>query len=195
MAKDEMLAGFILRMEGGFVNDPTDAGGATNMGVTLATFKEYRRRKGMPAPSIEELRHLRKEEWHDIFKTLYWDRWKGDLIYSDKVALILVDWLWGSGRHGITIPQRMLGVSADGIVGPKTIEAVNNANPDTLFQKLCDARASFFREITVKSILRFEKRIGRISTPSERIHHTNQRFLKGWLRRNEELRRLGDTCQ
>ena len=40
MAKVELLAPKILQWEGGFVNDPTDHGGATNMGVTIATWKQ-----------------------------------------------------------------------------------------------------------------------------------------------------------
>ena len=33
------LAPWILKWEGGFVNDPADLGGATNMGVTIGTWK------------------------------------------------------------------------------------------------------------------------------------------------------------
>ncbi|MFV0470220.1 MAG: glycosyl hydrolase 108 family protein, partial [Dysgonomonas sp.] len=40
MAKIELLVPFILKWEGGFVNDPDDSGGATNMGVTIATWKQ-----------------------------------------------------------------------------------------------------------------------------------------------------------
>jgi lysozyme family protein len=40
MAKIEFLAPKIARWEGGFVNDKFDKGGATNMGITLATWKQ-----------------------------------------------------------------------------------------------------------------------------------------------------------
>ena len=39
MADVRKLAPFILKWEGGFVNDPDDLGGATNMGVTIGTWK------------------------------------------------------------------------------------------------------------------------------------------------------------
>lgn len=39
MANVNQLAPFILKWEGGFVNDPADLGGATNMGVTIGTWK------------------------------------------------------------------------------------------------------------------------------------------------------------
>ena len=39
MADVRKLAPFILKWEGGFVNDPDDLGGATNMGVTIGAWK------------------------------------------------------------------------------------------------------------------------------------------------------------
>ena len=39
MANHKILEPFILRWEGGFVNDKDDLGGSTNMGVTLATYR------------------------------------------------------------------------------------------------------------------------------------------------------------
>ena len=37
---DACLA-FTLREEGGYVDDPADPGGATNMGITLATYRQW----------------------------------------------------------------------------------------------------------------------------------------------------------
>lgn len=126
MADVKKLAPFILKWEGGFVNDPDDLGGATNMGVTMATYKVYCKRKGRPEPAIDDLKHLSNDEWIDILKSLYWDKWKADQIKSQSVANILVDWVWASGNYGIKIPQELLGVTADGIVGKNTLAAVNN---------------------------------------------------------------------
>ena len=94
MAEVKKLAPFILKWEGGFVNDPDDLGGATNKGVTIATYEAYCRKKGYPKPTIERLKALTKEEWTEIIKTMYWDRWKADEIKSQSVANILVDWVW-----------------------------------------------------------------------------------------------------
>ena len=40
MADVKILAPFILKWEGGFVNHPNDPGGATNKGVTIAVWKK-----------------------------------------------------------------------------------------------------------------------------------------------------------
>lgn len=97
MADVKKLAPFIQRWEGGFVDDPDDLGGATNMGVTIATYKVYRKRKGLSEPTVDDLKHLSNNEWIDILKSLYWDKWKADQIKSQSVANILVDWVWASG--------------------------------------------------------------------------------------------------
>lgn len=171
MAKVEILAPYIKKWEGGFANDPADRGGATNKGVTIATFEAYCKAKSLPIPNVERLKRMTDGEWLDILKTMFWDRWQADKIKSQKLANILVDWVWGSGVYGIKIPQRILGVKQDGIVGNKTLEALNAQDPDKLFQVIYDARKKYLNDIA-------------ISRPA------NKRFLRGWLNRLEDIRRL-----
>ena len=121
--------------------------------------------------SVERLKRMTDGEWLDILKTMFWDRWQADKIKSQKLANILVDWVWGSGVYGIKIPQRILGVKEDGIVGNKTLEALNAQDPDKLFQVIYEARKKYLNDIT-------------ISRPA------NKRFLRGWLNRLEDIRRL-----
>lgn len=54
MADVNKLAPFILKWEGGFVNDPDDLGGATNMGVTIGTYEAYCRKKGYPSLRLKD---------------------------------------------------------------------------------------------------------------------------------------------
>lgn len=148
----------------GYGNDPDDLGGATMVGVTIATYTEYCRRKGYPRPTVERLRGITYTQWLDILKTMFWDRWKADQIQNQSIAEILVDWVWASGKYGITIPQQVLGVSVDGVVGPKTIAAVNAQNPATFFARIKAERTAYINHICV-------------SRPA------NLKFKKGWLRR------------
>ena len=192
MAKIDLLLPFILKWEGGFVNDPADAGGATNKGVTIETWRKCGYDKnGDGKIDVEDLKLLTVQDVRDrVLKPCYWDRWQADNIQSQKIANILVDWVWGSGKWGIVIPQRILGVQADGIVGNKTLSAVNFADPDQLFEAIYKARVDFFNEITEKSIADYEKKIGRKATEKELLNNTNKRFLKGWLNRLESIKTL-----
>lgn len=190
MANAKILFPFILKWEGGFVNDPADSGGATNMGVTLATYEAYCRKKGYPKPTVERLKNITREQVFDIFKTMFWDKWHADEINDQRVANMLVDWIWASGIRGITNPQRVLGVKSDGIVGNKTITAVNFAEPGDLFQALWNCRKQFLLNITNASVAAYTKRIGRTPTESELLKHTKKRFINGWLNRLEKIKEL-----
>lgn len=160
MAKAELLKPFILKWEGGFVNDPLDKGGATNKGITIGTFRQF---YGKDA-TVEQLKRITDEQWLHIFKVGYWDRWQADQIINQSVANILVDWVWASGVHGIKIPQRILGVTDDGVVGSKTIAALNARNQGDLFTQIKQARINFCETIV-------------------RNNPAQKRFINGWLNR------------
>jgi lysozyme family protein len=185
MADVNKLLPFILKWEGGFVNDPADAGGATNKGVTIATWRSVGYDKdGDGDIDVDDLKALTVEDVRDrVLKPHYWDRWKADGINSQKIANILVDWVWASGKWGIVIPQRILGVADDGIVGEKTLAAVNAADPDALFEKILTARKAFIFDIVNRSIEAYEQKLGRAATEKELLAHTNLRFKKGWMNR------------
>ena len=164
MAKSEVLKPFILSWEGGFANVPGDRGGATNMGVTIATYRSVFGEER----TVDDLKSLTDIQWLHIFNTLYWNKWKADQIKSQAIANLLVDWVWASGNYGIKIPQRVLGVSIDGIVGPKTLAAINGyPNQNELFEKLWHEREDFFK---------------RIATGAQK------KFLRGWLNRLNGIR-------
>lgn len=190
MANIDKLIPLILKWEGGFVNDPTDRGGATNKGVTLATYEAYCKRKGYPRPTVERLKNIPDAHWREIVKTMFWDKWKADDIHSQKVANILVDWVWGSGIHGIKKPQALLGVKVDGIVGDKTLSAVNFADPEELFDAIYQERVKFLNAIVSNSVAAYEKKIGRKATDAELLKYTQKRFIKGWLNRLQDIKKL-----
>lgn len=170
MARIDIFWPFVRSFEGGFVNDPLDKGGATNMGVTIATWRKQGYDKdGDGDIDIADLKLMSPADAMAIMKRNYWDRWKADQINDQSIANILVDWVWGSGAYGIKIPQRLLGVTVDGVVGPKTLAAINGRNPRELFALIHDERRQYFERICQ-------------NTP------TNRRFLKGWLRRLDAIR-------
>lgn len=134
---------------GTFTNDPSDMGGATNGGCTLNTYISYCEQKGLPTPSINDLKNLSIEVWTDILKTMYWDKWQADKINNQSIANILCDWLYNSGIWGIKIPQRILLLVQDGIVGDKTINAVNSTNQQKFHDEVRMQRTLFVNNIAV----------------------------------------------
>lgn len=157
----------------GFANDPSDLGGATQTGVTLAAYNAYLRSIGRGATDADGLKAIPYDHWLAILKRSYWDAWKADSIRSQSVAEALVDWTWCSGRkYGIGIPQRILGVDVDNIVGAKTLAAVNSTDPRQLFADIKRERLAF----------------------TDRICQTrpaNKKFRKGWVNRIEALKYVG----
>ena len=103
-------------------------------------------------------------------KPYCWDKWKADEINNQSIANLLVDWLWTSGKWGIILPQKILDVKQDGIVGKITLDAINN-NKDkkNLFNQLWNRRLKHFQDIVKKD-------------PSQK------KFLRGWTNRLQDLR-------
>ena len=167
MANAKVLVPFILKWEGGYANVKGDRGGATNKGITIATYKALGRWDNNHDGKVDEkdLKLLTDEQWYIIYKKSFWDKWRADEIKNQSIANILVDWVWASGKYGITKPQAMLGLKADGIVGAKTLSAINNyPNQKELFDKIKALRLQFVDNIVKNN-------------PSQK------KFVKGWKNR------------
>jgi lysozyme family protein len=161
MARAEKLIPFILKWEGGYVNDPLDKGGATNKGITIGTYRHfYGKDKG-----IEDLKTMSQAQWEKIFMAGYWQPFMATHIKSQGIANICVDWAWASGATtAIRNVQKVLGVTIDGIVGDETLTAINRADSKELFERIKTARIDFVEAIVKR-------------TPSQK------RFIKGWINR------------
>lgn len=165
MAEFGKYAPLLKRLEGGFVNDPQDAGGATNAGVTLNTFRAYYGQ----GRTIEDLKNISNAQWSCIMKAGYWDKVHGDGIVSQGVAEMIADWAVNSGaRTAVRGVQRILKVECDGKIGPITISAINNADSKSLFSLVKEERCRFYNAVVERN-------------PAQK------KFLKGWLNRLNEI--------
>lgn len=175
MAKIEILSPFILSWEGGFVNNKHDSGGATNKGVTLSTWQRQGYDKnGDGRIDVRDLKLITDTDAVKIMRLNFWNRWNADEIKDQSIANLLVDFVWGSGKWGIIIPQRIIGVKADGIAGMMTINALNSKSSKALFLRLWDARKNYLEDIC-------------------RTRKENRYFLDGWMRRLNGIR-YGSLC-
>lgn len=165
MANINVLVPIIFKWEGGWADHKHDRGGKTNMGVTLATWKQCGYDKnGDGLIDAEDLKLVTKGDVVDVLRKHYWNRWQADHIVSQSLANILVDWVWGSGVHGVKIPQRLLHVRDDGKVGPQTLSTLNSVNAEGFFRILKEERIRFCEQICERD-------------PSQKV------FLKGWINR------------
>lgn len=163
MADIKILAPFILSWEGGFANHPNDRGGATNRGVTIATWKRQGWDKDDDGDiDVDDLKLITPDDATYIMKKNFWDRCNADNITDQSIANLLVDMAWGSGAvTAIKKVQRCLGLVDDGIVGRKTIAALQGKD---VFDKLHTMREKWFNGIVANN-------------PTQKV------FLRGWLRR------------
>lgn len=159
MANVEHYLPFLLKWEGGYTDDPADRGGATNRGVTLATYRRLH-----PKASAEDLKKMTDDEWTYIVQRYFWARCEANAIRNQSVAEMLVDWLWMSGTAAIRNIQTVVGTIPDGVVGVRTLQAVNSREPEQLFEQLRKARLRHFNRIVQRN-------------PSQ------LRFINGWRKR------------
>ena len=151
----------VLVHEGGYVNDPRDPGGRTNLGVTQRAWEGY------VGKSVDEafMRKLTPEVVKPFYKAMYWDKIKGDQLPAgvDYAAYDLAV-NSGTGRAAKFL-QTIAGVTADGVLGPKSMGAIRECDPEQMVDALCDMRLDFLKRLP-----------------------TFETFGKGWSRRVAEVK-------
>ncbi len=143
--KDNFDASFkmVLSHEGGYVNDPRDPGGATNMGVTQRAWEDY---VGHPV-SERSMIALTRDMVKPFYKAKYWDKISGDRL-PPGVDHAAFDLAVNSGvSRAARYMQRIAGVLEDGIIGPKSLEAISACPPDEMIDALCSTRIDFLKRL------------------------------------------------
>ncbi len=136
---------FTLQFEGGFVNNPKDPGGPTNLGVTQKTLSSF---LGRPA-TIADVKALTPEKVAPIYKSKFWDKVSGDDL-PKGIDLAVFDFGVHSGpSRGVKGLQRVLKLADDGKAGNDTITAANKADPKTTVNAICDGRQKFLETLEV----------------------------------------------
>lgn len=135
---------FVLEQEGGYTLDPNDPGGETNYGIS---------RKAYPALDIK---NLTREGAIEIYHRDYWKPCKCDDL-PRHFAFIVFDTAVNQGpRVAIRLLQIALGVTVDGIIGPKTLAAASSAKPRAIRLALAERLAAYARLMAEKpNLLRY----------------------------------------
>lgn len=142
-----------LHNEGGFVNNPDDRGGPTNMGITQAD---------MPNVDIKTISIAQAEAY---YVEHFWKQFYSQIESQDITnKLFDMGFLFGVGTATIFLQTCLSIEPRDGIVGPHTLEAINAAEPVSLL--------TAFKSILVTHALG-------IGAKDE----TQRQFVKGWLAR------------
>lgn len=174
----ERIINEIIRVEGGYINDPSDSGGETNFGITVAVARANGYNGAM--------QDLPRSVAFDIYSAKYWDAVKGDDLakLSEHVAEEVVDTSvnMGPGRAGKFL-QRALNVlnkrgslyrdlTVDGAIGKATVSALraylDGRDEETLVKALNCLQGAYY--ITLAE--RREK---------------DERFVYGWFKNRVAL--------
>ena len=123
---DPSLLEHLLLHEGGLVDNPRDPGGLTNWGISLRAYP-WLGRDGVAALSQEQAGRIYRRDYFDAVRAAE---------MPPEVALAALD---AAVNQGATWTRRALQVAAgarpDGVIGPKTLEALRN--PGVLDKFLC----------------------------------------------------------
>jgi lysozyme family protein len=153
----------ILQSEGGYVDNPRDPGGPTNLGVTLNTLSGWLRR---PA-TIDAVKALTPQLAGQIYQANYYNPVHGPDL-PDGVDLMAFDAAVNSGvSTGIRLLQTAVGVTSDGHFGPLTLAAVKAKAPADTINAFHAAHEAFYHSLPTFSV-----------------------FGRGWLARNDRTRDL-----
>jgi lysozyme family protein len=166
VASFDLFLPTLLRFEGGFVDDPTDPGGETNKGVTMATFRQCSHDLLGIDPTSENLKSLTDAQAGIIYRALYWNKMSGDDFPLQDLANIVCDFYVNSGTHATVLLQRILNsmgahVAEDGAIGPASIQALNGLNQTEVYRQYKQCRINYYQNLGQ----RFPQ------------------FVKGWLNR------------
>jgi lysozyme family protein len=125
----------VIGIEGGYTNDPRDPGGETRYGIS---------KRSHPNEDIKGLTLARAKE---IYRAEYWNPCKCDFLPS-PLNLYMFDSAVNEGPKTAALHlQRVLNITQDGEIGPKTIAAANRLPIETSALFMTDRSMAYIRNL------------------------------------------------
>ena len=138
------IQSYIFASEGGYSDHRSDPGGSTNLGVTQKTLAAWR---GHPV-SKDDVRNLTKEEAIEIYEAQYWKAVGADKL-PEGLDYAVADYGINSGpARAVKDLQRVLGVTADGVIGVQTLAALKGKSTVRVIEDLCGRRLKFVQGLS-----------------------------------------------
>ena len=126
----------LIGHEGGYVNDPRDAGGETKFGISK---RQY--------PSLD-IAALTLEQAKAIYRRDYWQRMQGDGL-PPSLAFQVFDAAVNSGiGTAVRWLQQAAGTAQDGVIGAVTLNAVRGQDEAALIRRYLGIRLDFLTQLT-----------------------------------------------
>jgi lysozyme family protein len=132
----------LLRHEGGYVNHPSDPGGPTNFGITLADFRRYVKADATAA----DIQSMKVEHAKAIYRTKYWNALRCDALPAglDYAAF---DYGVNSGTGRAAKVLCAIAGSGGSVIGDVTLAHLRARDSAKLIAAICDERLAFLKRL------------------------------------------------
>lgn len=177
-----------LNFEGGFSDDPNDAGGATNLGITNGTLNSA---YNAGIVSHNDITKLTTNEAAKIYEVNYWDKTRCDEI-PEPLDYLVFDMAVNAGTGtAVKAFQNVLNrygngsITEDGVIGNNTINFLNTLLEAADSMQSSSIKKDWFIRAMVDSLLQnYEKHYSSICEGKTEQQIKNRTFLRGWIARN-----------
>jgi lysozyme family protein len=138
----DALAG-VLKHEGGYSDHPSDPGGPTNFGITLADVRRYVK----PNATAQDVRALSLAQAKGIYRTRYWDVLRCDEL-PRGVDYAVFDYGVNSGpARAAKVLCAMAERPASSVIDDATLSAIRAQDAGAVIVALCDERLAFLKRL------------------------------------------------
>jgi lysozyme family protein len=131
----------VLKSEGGWVNNPNDPGGETNLGVTKRVWEEY---VGHP---VKTLKDLSKDDVAPLYELKYWRPCYCEVLPRGLDFVVFSMGVNAGPGRSVKLLQQSIGCVPDGVIGPKTRELISSSNGADIIKKFSETRREYYRAL------------------------------------------------